>query len=1420
MTRPVKIIHFSATGLDVVPLSRALAAHRDGGGQMELSVRTSMQLSNPAGVEEFVNIAASQDAAVITLHGGPDSFPARKLFEERLSAASNPPVIHVQPEGGDLDSLEWALKISRGLAPGDLEAARRYLALGGAQNLKGFLSLISRAIRSLRAEDAAQAPSPPPEAPPFEGLHHPDKPNIVEADYLAEAAASGKPVIGLWFYQTWWLNGTLGHIDALIRALEERGAWVIPVFHARWKDADLGNPGAAHDAERFFLGPGGEPRIDVLVSPMSFSMTATSPDCRDLFENIGVPVIQAICSLSAKEDWAASTRGLSPLDVTLSAAQPEMDGNIITVPFAFKERSLPEPLTGALGIRWEPDAERTGKVADLALNWAKLRRIPNSSKRLAIIFHHYPPRNDRIGCAAGLDSFQSVADLLAELHKAGYYVPRLFNSGDELAAELVSRPTPDKRWVAASSMSPRAEAKAGPELYLPWTENLPPSVKARMMKDWGEAPGDLMVHDGDMLFSGFADGNVFITIQPSRGTLESLEKGYHDPYLSAPHQYLAQYRWLRDVWGAMALIHVGKHGSLEWLPGKSAGLSRECLPDLAITDLPNIYPYIVNDPGEGTQAKRRSYAVIVDHMTPGLTTGGLYDDLEKISSLMAERSLALMEDPGKADILSDQIWEAAKKANLDRDLGISAAEAPRDFEGFSARLHSYLGTLSGTMIADGLHVLGRPPEGKLLSETLVQLTRMAAPGRPSLREAVAKALNLTLDDLENPDGVSYLHSPAGFGEPPKSAAPFDSIEPRPPDSLLAAPSDSVAPQSSCAWPAARVHNLSLALVEALRDADFDFNKAKPSFQPLIEAARAAEPRMAKGPESHADLSIAKPSEPAAGHLAAKHLTQSSNSSLDEFILLELMDRLRWIAESLAPDLLASTNEMANTLKALSGGFVPPGPSGAPSRGQTEALPTGRAFYSVDPRKIPSPAAWEVGQRLGEALLARFLNETGRYPKNVGVLVYGTSTMRTRGDDIAEILFLWGLKPVWRAGGAVDGLEVAPLSELGRPRIDATARISGLFRDAFPHLVELLDKGASMVAALRESPEDNFLRAHVLSDIALLRRQGLDESEAEREATFRVFGCPPGTYGAGVAELIESGRWKTVEELGESYIRHSGHAYGQGGSWGLTRPEGLRRSLARMEATVKNEDSREYDILSCTDYYNYYGGLIAAVKTVRGAPAMSLVGDSSDPQRVRISSAGEEARRVLRARLVNPKWIEGLKRHGFKGAGEISHMMDVLLGWDATANVVEDWMWEAAARSWVLNPDTSEWLGQVNPFARRNMIDKLLEAISRGLWKAPDEMAETLKNEYLDLEGRIEELGDDPPLAPPLDSIKIKSDSHNPRALDPGGHAPETLAPKGHASEALDPGAHDPEAPRLGGRGPDNLKPSKTGNSTRSQRPPA
>ncbi|MFZ5453872.1 MAG: cobaltochelatase subunit CobN [Thermodesulfobacteriota bacterium] len=1253
--QPYRLAYFSATANEIPILSQAVVRFRESGGNLEITARTRSQLFDESRQNAFVKEALAAEIIIITLHGGEASCPAFEplvaALEERRSSGEKAPHFHVQPIGGDEEALFAAKKYADGFENGIWDTLNRYLTFGGPQNFLQMLIYINNLLFG-EAE-----PLVLPEKVLQEGVYHPDYATVPDLEeYLAAKVDPRKLTVGLWFYQNYWVNQNLQYIDAIIREIERQGANVLPVFHIRYPDKTLGNQGADYIVDRFFLDQG-RPRIDVLINPLMFSLTIVKEEYKKLLPKLNVPFIQAMTSFSPYRQWQESWQGMSTMEVSFCAAQPEFDGALINVPVATREEEQHDPITGALLAKQVPIPDRVERLVSLSLNWARLRRKPNAEKRIGIIYHHYPPRNDRIGCAAGLDSFASVKLLLERMADRGYRVERFYDSGDAMAEEVLAQMTYDRRWLTPEKMADRALAKAGPDDYLPWHAALPEATRTKMTGDWGPPPGDLFVHNGELNFAGFTNGNVFITMQPPRGYLENADAIIHDLYLSPPHHYLMKYRWLKHVFKADAVIHVGKHGSLEWLPGKALGLSEECYPDLAIMDLPNVYPYIINDPSEGTQAKRRSYCCIIDHLTPAFTNADLYEDLAKVENHLRDYDDAKREDPGKLALIRPMIWEAVTQADLDKDLEISEAEAMQDFDGFLQKLHAYLEDVADTMISDGLHTLGTYPAGKRLEEFVVQLTRLANGDVPSLRESIVAALGFDYDVLvENKGKVLPGFQGKTGGQLIRQA-----------------------------------HEQALELARRLAENDYQAD--------------------------HQEMIAAALGQPHAGVAAV----------------------LDYICQKLVPNIRRATEEIDAALNALEGGFVEPGPSGAPTRGQADILPTGKNFYSVDPQKIPSPAAWEVGQRLGDALLERYLNDTGKYPESVGIILWGGPTMRSKGDDLAEILYLMGVKPVWQPGsGNVRGVEIIPQSELGRPRIDVVPRISGFFRDSFPNLVELIDKAVQLLAVFDDPLETNMIRRHVLQDIEEYLRDGRSSEEAFREATFRVFGCPPGTYGAGVAELIEAKAWQTQEDLANNYIRYSSHAYGQE-SYGKQKPETFRRLLSRMDVTVKNEDSREYDMFSCTDYYNYYGGLIVAVKAVRGELPFALMGDASDPKRVKMRTTFEEAKHVFRSRLLNPKWIEGLKRHGYKGAGDLSKMMDVVLGWDATAEVVDDFMYERFADKYALDPEMQKWLKEVNPYALQNILDKLLEAINRGMWNASQEMTDKLREAYLDIEGEIEEV---------------------------------------------------------------------------------
>ncbi|MCL0065104.1 cobaltochelatase subunit CobN [Dehalococcoidia bacterium] len=1241
-----KIAYFTTHQSDVVPLISAIKAITEEKGEIaNVCLRTGEDFMQPSKLEEFTRFATKSHLLIIHLHGGKKSFPEFDRFMSSLEGKGIPIHAQAMPTEQDIELIKLST-----VDKDDYQRISRYINYGGTENFKNLL------LYAVNRFAGAEYEVGEPERPPWEGIYHPDFDYLPTLDeYLEKKHIAGRLTVGLWFYQTFWQAKNTVFVDRLIEEIEKQGANVIPVFLYAFKDIDLGTKGPQWVVENYFM-KDGEPLVDVLISPLMFSMSMSEGQGNKGFlKRLKVPIIKAILTYNTLEEWRDTPQGLSPIDVTMSVALPEFDGMLITVPVAARKFSDIDPLTGAKIVRYEPIAERVSKVVRLSLNWARLRHIPSNEKKVAIIFHNYPPRNDTIGTAFGLDSPVSVWNILRDLKEAGYELDYLPENGQILIEDIIERATNDRRWASSEEMAKRAVGKVSHEQYTEWFQELPSEVQNKMIQAWGKPPGKLFNHKNKLLIPGLINGNIFIGLQPPRGFSDDPAAIYHSPDHPIPHHYYAYYRWIRDVFKADVVMHIGKHGSLEWLPGKSAGLSESCFPDITISDLPDIYPYIINNPGEGTQAKRRSYCCIIDHLVAVMHNADTYDEIAGVEVLIDNYYQATAEDRGKIPELQKMIWEKVCQAKLDHDLGIDQAAAFADFDGFMEKLHGYIHELADTQIRDGLHTLGEPPVDSRLDEFLVALTRLSNGDVPSLRQSLAEGKGYDYDNLLANRGKLQSDGKSGG----------HIIE--------------------------ELHELSLQLVKRFHDDGFR--------EESIDA------------------------------IAGEVLGESN---------FNIKRVLTYIMNSIVPNLAATTDELTNTLLAASGGFIPPGPSGAPTRGMADILPTGRNFYSVDPQSIPSPAAWRVGVALGDALLERYLKDEGEYPESIGIIIWGSSTMRTKGDDIAEIFYLMGVKPIWEeSSGRVKGIEVIPLEELGRPRIDVALRISGLFRDAFPNIVHLIDEAVEMIASLDEPPERNYLAKHVREETEEKIAAGMSFEQAKEEASYRVFGCKPGTYGAGVNDAIDAKNWKDEKDLGEIYVVWGGYAYGRK-NYGITVPEQFKRRLSQLDIAVQNHDTREYDMLDSDDFYSYHGGMIAAVKAFKGELPSSYCGDNSDPDRVKIRSTAEETKHIFRARVLNPKWIESMKRHGYKGAGDLSRLVDIAFGWDATAEVLEDWMYEELAKKYTLDKEMQEWLKEVNPYALQNIAERLLEAIERDMWQATEEMKEKLRQVYLDIEGVLEE----------------------------------------------------------------------------------
>ena len=454
--------------------------------------------------------------------------------------------------------------------------------------------------------------------------------------------------------------------------------------------------------------------------------------------------------------------------------------------------------------------------------------------------------------------------------------------------------------------------------------------------------------------------------------------------------------------------------------------------------------------------------------------------------------------------------------------------------------------------------------------------------------------------------------------------------------------------------------------------------------------------------------------------------------------------LAFACRELVPNLARATDEIDHLLRGLAGGYVPAGPSGSPTRGMAHILPTGRNFYSVDPRSVPSQSAWRVGQQLAHEVLTRYERETGAYPESVAISIWGTSAMRTHGDDVAQILALLGVRPLWRPENRqVIGVEVIPLAELKRPRIDVTTRISGFFRDAFPQLIDLIDDAVQAVIVLDEPLTQNFVRKHYLAELGEWIGKGLPENEAAERASYRIFGAKPGSYGAGILPLIQEKNWQTDADFAEAYVNWGGYAYTRSAQ-GVDQRDAFRVRLSGVQVALHNQDNREHDIFDSDDYLQFHGGMIATIRALTGRQPRHYFGDSHDPARAQVRDLKEETLRVFRSRVVNPKWLASIQRHGYKGGLELTATVDYLFGYDATAHVMDDWMYEQVASVYAMDPEMQRFLEEANPWAQNAIAERLLEAASRGMWAEPQpQTLAALQALYLHSETLLEARGETP-----------------------------------------------------------------------------
>ena len=1115
---PADIVVLSFSDSDLNTLAAAWAAWpvAELVGRPSLRLASLQRLRHPMSVDLFIDkTIAGSKAVIVRLLGGIEYW--RYGLEELAKAcAKGGQVLALVPGDGRPDARLSALS---NLSPDDLGAVDGLLVAGGPDNIRKALTFMA----TLVAGTAAVRPVPEP---------------LAECGIYREASGTGVPATVV-VYRSYVLAADTAPIDAVCDALATRGLDTEAIFVPSLKA-----PGATEFVRSRLSARA--PRI--VLNATAFSASADDGSGSAL-EAADTPVLQVVMAGSRREVWEADPRGLGAADLAMHAVLPEADGRLLVGAISFKESGVVIPGLEFAANLHQPATDLIAGVADLAAGWARLAAKPRTERRIALVLSTYPGRPDQIAHAVGLDGPASAEGILRRLCTEGYGIKQPPTAEAILTAlapvemlsqganpHLVSPPTGETALGTANAVQPSllpwGEGQDKGLICLPHSQKarnscvswplkdyeaafatLPEALQASVVAAWGPPSGDPSAVYGHFNLPAVCYGNIIVALQPERGLVADRKAAYHDPAIPPRHAYIAFYLWLRSPARIDAMIHLGAHGTLEWLPGKSVALSTACTPRALVGGVPVIYPFIVNDPGEAAAAKRRLSAVTIGHMTPPLTVTELDGRLKDIEHLIDEFSSAQGLDPRRRRALAREIVDAAQRSGLAADLKLASDAEPADA---IARIDAFLCDVKEMAIRDGLHIFG---------QTI------------------------------------------------------------------------------------------------------------PSGDPLIAACGPAE-----------------------------------------------MDAL---------------------LAALDGRFVRPGPAGAPSRGRRDVLPTGRNLTTIDARCVPTRTALKHGRAAADAILGRYLEDHGNYPRSIVMDLWGSASLRTGGEELATALHLIGVRPIWDHGSSrVTGIETLAPAELGRPRVDVTLRISGLFRDIFPMQLGLFHAAVQKVAALDEADDDNPLAVN-----ARVTSGPID----------RIFGAAPGAYGAGVTELIDSGNWQLQEQLGQAYLEATPAAY-RGETLSLVAPSGFAGRIGTADAFVHVHDHKEADILSSADYAAHQGGALAAAVALGRGDLAGYHIDTATPENPKARTLSEESARVIHGRAVSPRWIAGQIRHGFRGAAEIAATVDNAFAFAATAGNVTTAHFDRLYEAYLGDPTVAAFLATANPAAEAAMRRRFEEAMRRGLWQ--------------------------------------------------------------------------------------------------------
>jgi cobaltochelatase CobN len=1081
---PGDIAILSFADSDLTALAAAWDAERSALPRVRLA--HLRDLRHPMSVDLWIErVGAHARVIVVRLLGGLDWW---KYGIERLSALARERgiVLAVLP-GEDRDDARLAAAST--LPPAELDRLLRYFREGGRENLRALLRQLARhaAFDLAAGEPESEPKSEPKPVPRLAGYLPREGP--LDLDRLAASLDPGKAVVPIIFYRALLLASDTAPIDALCAALTARGLAPAPLVVTSLKDTE---------AAAFLRDAFARLRPAVIVTTTAFAAGGRGGEPTPLDE-CDMPVLQVVSATTQRAAWRDSARGLGAADLAMHIVLPELDGRILAGAVAFKDPLPAQEGLAFTALTSRPEADRIEMVANRIAAFVRLRALPRAERRVAVLMPDYPGAPGRTGYAVGLDVPASVTALIDDLAAAGY---------------AVSRAPADSRALLSALSAGADDATLTLDEYQTLLAGLPSAAVARLREAWGEPAADPDVRDGAFRFRAKRYGNIIAALPPDRGRSAERRADYHDASLPPRHALVAFSLWLQHAAKVDALVHMGAHGTLEWLPGKAVALTAECFPEIVTGPLPVIYPFIVSNPGEAAQSKRRIAAVTIGHLPPPLAAGGLSGDARELERLIDEYAQADGLDRRRRERLAKLIVESAQRTGLAREVGIGGADAPDDA---LRRIDAWLCDLKDLAIKDGLHIYGRRP---------------------------------ATDD--------------------------------------------------------------------------------PLWQASVEAERAA------------------------------------------------------------------------LLAALDGRHVAPGPAGAPTRGRRDVLPTGRNLFTADPRTLPTQTAMDLGRLAADEVVRVHLQTHGEAPRAIVIDLWGSATLRTGGEEIAQGFALMGCRPIWDpASGRVTGIEVLPPAPIGRARVDVTWRISGLFRDLFPAQIALIDAAVQAVAARDETDDENPLAA---------ARRTMDAGSATR--LDRIFGTAPGSYGAGIEDLL--GLDADTETIGAAYLAATSHSYGGAAGDGSQAAGAFAQRVAGADLLVHPSDDPGHDLLEGAEDAAFVGGFAAAAKML-GRAADLIMLDVTDPQRPRARTLSAALARIVRARAINPVFIAGQMRHGPRGAAELAETVDRLVAFAETTDAVASELFDLLFEAYVADAAVSAFLLRENPQAAGAIADRLDAARRRGFW---------------------------------------------------------------------------------------------------------